>query len=83
MPHEDDAGRQRTAESVLLERHPGVREYVESLPDFTTWMERFRPLDIDGESLYAARGDQLMDRDQMVVEWVRLFRPDLLGEDAK
>jgi hypothetical protein len=77
---EDGAQGQRTAESRLLDRFPGLRETVESLPEFTAWLERHPPLEVDGEMFRVARGDQLMDRDQLIVEWIRLFRPELLEE---
>jgi hypothetical protein len=75
---EDDSGGQRTQESQLLDRHPGLRESVESLPEFIAWNESFPLVQVDAESFRVARGDQLMDHDQMMVEWIRLFRPDML-----
>ncbi|WP_371666960.1 hypothetical protein OG985_04730 [Streptomyces sp. NBC_00289] len=78
MPDENGASEQRTQESRLLDRFPGLRESVASLPEFIAWNNSFPLIDVDAESLRVARGDQLMDRDQMMVEWIRLFRPQLL-----
>ncbi|MCQ9180990.1 hypothetical protein KMT30_18480 [Streptomyces sp. IBSBF 2953] len=78
MPDENGASEQRTRESRLLDRFPGLRESVASLPDFIAWNDGFPLIDVDDESFRVARGDQLMDRDQMMVEWIRLFRPQLL-----
>ncbi|MFD9287816.1 hypothetical protein ACFWBV_05780 [Streptomyces sp. NPDC060030] len=78
MPDENDTSEERTQESRLLDRFPGLRESVASLPEFTTWNDSFPLVDVDAESFRVARGDQLMDRDQMMVEWIRLFRPQLL-----
>ncbi|WP_314225085.1 hypothetical protein [Streptomyces zaehneri] len=78
MSDGDGAGGQQTWESRLLDRNSGLRESVESLPEFIAWNEGFPLVEVDAESFWIARGDQLMDRDQMIVEWIRLFRPGLL-----
>ncbi|MCX5008513.1 hypothetical protein OHB05_38790 [Streptomyces sp. NBC_00638] len=78
MPDENGASEQRTQESRLLDRFPGLRESVASQQEFIAWNDSFPLVEVDAESFRVARGDQLMDRDQMVVEWIRLFRPQLL-----
>ena len=67
-----------TRESRLLAEHPGIRENVESLPEFIAWRNALPMVEVDGEMFYVVGGDQLKDRDQIIVEWVRQFRPDLL-----
>ena len=71
--------RGQTTEAQLLTEHPGVREEVDSLPEFVEWRDSLRVVEIDGETLYVVGGDQLKDHDQVVVEWVRRFRPELFG----
>ncbi|WP_406368478.1 hypothetical protein OG788_45975 [Streptomyces sp. NBC_00647] len=78
MPDENGASEQRTQEGRLLDRFPGLRESVASQPEFIAWKDSFPLVEVDAESFRVARGDQLMDRDQMMVEWIRLFRPQLL-----
>ena len=68
-----------TPEARLLAEYPGVREDVSSLPEFTRWLDALRVVEIDGEIFNVLGGDQLKDHDQVVVEWVRRFRPELLG----
>lgn len=68
----------RTPEGRLLDGHPGTRELVETIPEFVEWRGALPVVEVDGEELWVARGDQLMERDQVVVEWVRMHRPDLL-----
>jgi len=74
---DEDHEKEQTPESSLLDEHPGVRELVESLPMFIAWKRTLPVVDVDGEMFYVMRGDQLMDRDQVIVEWARLYRPDL------
>jgi hypothetical protein len=69
-----------TAESRLLDAHPGLRERVGALPEFAAWRRGLRNLVVDGEKFYVIGGDQLKDPDQVIVVWIRLFRPDLLRE---
>lgn len=68
-----------TTERRLLDEHPGVREFVESLPEFIRWRAGLSKVDIDDEEFTVVQGDRLMDKHQLIVEWVRLFRPELLG----
>jgi hypothetical protein len=68
----------KSSESVLLDQHPGVRQVVESLTEFIAWSTALPIVEIDGENFYVGRGDEFMDRDQTIVEWIRLYRPGLL-----
>ena len=77
-----DPGEQ-TPESRLLNQHPGVRELVESLTEFAAWRSTLPVVEIDGELFHVARGDQLMKRDEIIVEWVRLNRPNLLERESE
>ena len=67
-----------TRESRLLDAHPGLREFVESLPEFRRWRQALPRVVVDDEAFSVVGGDQLKDRDQTIVEWVRRFRPELV-----
>lgn len=69
----------RTEESKLLDRHPGVRESVSSLPEFVEWSSRLPTVVVDDVTYYLRGGDMLKDHDQIIVEWVQRFRPHILG----
>lgn len=69
----------RTQESRLLDEYPGLREFVESLPEFLQWHQNQPHVEVDDEAFTVVGGDQLKDRDQTIVEWVRRFRPELLN----
>jgi hypothetical protein len=81
VPDEDNRNEQ-TPESHLLDQHPGVRELVESLPGFVVWSSDLPMVEVDGEIFHVLRGDELAERDRVIVEWVRLYQPDLFGEEA-
>jgi hypothetical protein len=68
-----------TSEHRLLDAHPGVRELVESHPEFKRWRARLPKVDVDGETFTVLGGDRLLDSEQLVVEWARQFQPALLG----
>lgn len=57
-----------TPEYQLLKKHSGVRELVESLPEYTQWRSNLATVFIDAEKFFVMRGDQLMDDDQILVE---------------
>lgn len=69
-----------TSEQQLLKKHLGVREFVESLPEYTQWRSSLTTVYVDTEEFAVVRGDQLMDKDQILVEWIRLFRPELIED---
>lgn len=81
----NDAGAaaRRTPESRLLDQHPGVRELIESLPEFITWRGTLPVVVVDHESFYVFGGDQLREDDQIIVEWVRQRKPELLEGDRR
>ena len=71
-----------TYERRLLDSRPGVRRIVQALPEFVQWRVRLAKVDVDGEEFAVVGGDRLMDSDQLVVEWSRRFRPNLLKEEG-
>ena len=73
---------ERTSEAELLDRNPGVRELVTSLPEFIAWRNALPVVEVDGETFYVVGGDQLKDHDQVSVTWVNQFRPHLLKQRA-
>ena len=73
---------ERTSEAELLDRNPGVREIVASLPEFLAWRHALPVVEIDGETFYVVGGDQLKDHDQVSVTWLNQFRPHLLKQKA-
>jgi hypothetical protein len=66
-----------TPETALLNRHPGLREQVATLPEFVAWRRGLPVVEVDGETFYVVGGDQLKDHDQVIVAWSNQFRPDL------
>jgi hypothetical protein len=72
-----------THESALLDRHPGLRERVAALADFNAWCAGMPQVSIDGELLHVLGGDQLKDRDQLMVAWLNQYRPHLLKGEAE
>jgi hypothetical protein len=71
-----------TRETSLLNQQPGLRERVEAMSDFIAWRARMPLVLIDGEQFHVLGGDQLKDRDQVMVAWINQFRPHLLKGDA-
>jgi hypothetical protein len=69
-----------TPESRLLDANPGIREHIRSLPEFLRWRAQVPKVEIDDETFGVIGGDRLMDDDQLMVEWARLFRPGLIRE---
>jgi hypothetical protein len=70
-----------TRETSLLNQQPGLRERVEAMSDFIAWRARMPLVLIDGEQFLVLGGDQLKDRDQVMVAWINQFRPHLLKGD--
>lgn len=82
----DEAGKvldDVTPESRLLDQRPGLRQFVEALPAFVAWSRALPVVEVDGESFYVVRGDELMQRDQVIVEWTRVHRPGLLKRERR
>lgn len=70
---------QPTRERDLLDRHPGVRDLVATLPAFLAWRAALPTVTVDGETFHVVGGDQLKDPDQTTVEWINQFQPQLLN----
>lgn len=70
-----------SAESHLSERHPDIRDAVSSLPEYQQWVESLPHVVVDDVHYYVRGGDMLKDSDQVLWEWTRKNRPDLLPPD--
>lgn len=71
-----------SAEGQLTLGHPEVREAVMALPEFHDWAASLPSVVVDEDMFYIRGGDMLKDQDQILWEWVREFRPDLLPPGA-
>ena len=72
-----------THETSLLDQHPGLRERVAALAEFIAWRAAMPQVLVDGEQYHVLGGDQLKDRDQLMVAWIHQFRPHLLYGDTE
>lgn len=72
----------KTVETVLLQQNPHIRTAVVQSEEFRTWQRKLPTVDVDGEEFYVRGGDMLKDEDQIICEWARRYRPDLLPNDA-
>lgn len=72
---------EQTPEHHLLEDNPGTRELIESLPEFHAWRNALPVVEVDGDTFWVVGGDQLKDNEQVIVAWMRQFRPDILEGD--
>lgn len=78
----------RSREQRLLDDHPGLRERVSQMGDFIRWRATFSELPIEGEIFWVRPridendlgDDRPKDHDQLIVEWINRFHPDLLEE---
>ncbi|HYN98967.1 MAG TPA: hypothetical protein VEU28_04775 [Actinomycetota bacterium] len=64
-------------------RYPEVKEAVWSLTQFREWMEALPSVMVDDVKYYVRGGDMLKDSDEVLWEWARKHRPDLIppGEE--
>jgi hypothetical protein len=67
-----------TLEQRLLDEHPDVRGRVARMTEFVRWRAALPTVEVDGETFAVFAGDRLLDADQLIVEWVRQFQPELL-----
>jgi hypothetical protein len=74
---------EQTPEHHLLEDNPGTRELIESLPEFHAWRSALPVVEVDGDTFWVVGGDQLKDNEQVIVAWMRQFRPDILEGDLR
>lgn len=71
---------EKTFESIVLDRNPGVREAVLASEDFQAWKDTLPTVIVDGIKFYIRGGDMLKDEDQVIFEWA--YRSGLLPEDS-
>ena len=64
-------------------RHPEVKEAVCSLTEFREWVDALPSVMVDDVKYYVRGGDMLKDSDEVLWEWARRNRPDLIppGEE--
>jgi hypothetical protein len=55
----------------FLSLHPELRERVQKDKAFRNWLGQFRTVTVDDEAYFVVGGDQLRDRDELVLEWAR------------
>jgi hypothetical protein len=78
----------RSREQRLLDDHPGLRKRVSQMDDFIRWRATFSELPIEGETFWVRPridendlgDDRPKDHDQLIVEWINRFHPDLLED---
>lgn len=73
---DDEANLSREGRASL--RHPEVREAVGSLAEFQEWIGALPEVVVDDVKYYLRGGDMLKDQDEVLWEWARKNRPDLI-----
>jgi hypothetical protein len=78
---DDEANLSREGRASL--RHPEVKEAICSLTEFQEWMHQLPEVVVDEVKYYVRGGDMLKDSDEVLWEWARKHRPDLIppGEE--
>jgi hypothetical protein len=61
----------QTTEARVLERYPEIREAVMASAEFQQWRDSLPTIEIDGETLYLAKGDVPEDEAQVIYSWAR------------
>ena len=64
-------------------RHPDVKETVCSLSDFQKWKKSLPEIEVDDVKYYIRGGDMLKDADEVIWEWARKHRPDLIPPEEE
>jgi hypothetical protein len=70
----------KTFESTVLDRYPGVRAAVSQSQDFQAWKAALPTLVVDDVTFYIRGGDMLKDEDQVIFEWA--YNNGLLPKEA-
>lgn len=70
-------------EGRALRRHPEVKDAVCSLDEFQEWMRSLPEVVVDEVKYYVRGGDMLKDADQVLWEWTRRNRPDLMPPEEE
>ncbi len=78
---EDDSN--LSYEGRALRRHPEVKDAVCSLDEFQEWMRSLPEVVVDEVKYYVRGGDMLKDADQVLWEWTRRNRPDLMPPEEE
>jgi hypothetical protein len=60
---------EKTFESTVLDRYPGVRASVSQSQDFQAWKATLPTVLIDDVMFFIRGGDMLKDEDQVIFEW--------------
>jgi ribosomal protein L16 Arg81 hydroxylase len=55
----------------FLALHADLRERIEKDEAFQNWLGQFATVTVDNETYFVVGGDQLRDRDELVLEWAR------------
>jgi hypothetical protein len=78
---DDEANISRDGRASL--RHPEVKKAVCSLTEFQEWVQQLPEVVVDEVKYYLRGGDMLKDPDEVLWEWTRKNRPDLIppGEE--
>ena len=71
-------GSNLSTEGLLSQQHPQVKATVSALPEFQEWVRTLPQVVVDGVKYYIRGGDMLKDSDQVLWEWTRRNRPDLI-----
>ena len=76
--HDPSQGSNLSAEGLLSRQHPDVKAAVSALPEFQEWVRTLPQVVVDDVKYYVRGGDMLKDPDQVLWEWARKNRPDLI-----
>jgi len=74
-----DAGSR--AEGRRSDRRSETHREVSSLPEFRQWLDSLPQVVVDDVRYYVRGGDMLKDSDEVLWEWARKNRPDLMPPD--
>ncbi len=72
-----------SADGRRSRRHPGIKNAVSALPEFKQWIEGLAEVTVDDIKYYIRGGDMLKDADEVVWEWTRRHRPDLIPPEEE
>lgn len=78
---EDEANLSNEGRASL--RHPEVKEEVCSLTEFQEWFQSLPEVVVDEVKYYVRGGDMLKDTDEVLWEWARKNRPDLIPPEEE
>jgi hypothetical protein len=76
--HEPEDESDLSADGRASLRHPEIKEEICSLAEFREWMQSLPEVVVDEVTYYVRGGDMLKDGDEVLWEWARKHRPDLI-----